>query len=205
MAGRIGNPAFQHHEISPYTGAPRLMRSRVLSILSLGLVWLLAGAGGYAQQSQPTEYQIKAAFLFNFARFVEWPKEALNGATSPMIIGILGENPFREDLARTIGNKTVDNHPVMIKEFRSAAEATNCHVLFVSTSEKKKLPEIFQSLKGTSVLTVGETDRFTESGGIINFVMEGTKIRFQINKGAAEGAGLKISSKLMTLASRTGG
>src|ERR1019366_9206706 len=83
--------------------------------------------------------------------------------------------------------------------------ATNCHILFISSSEKKRLPEIFASLKGASVLTVGETDHFTESGGMINFFLEGTKMRFQINKDAATSAGLKISSKLMSLASRPGG
>jgi hypothetical protein len=99
----------------------------------------------------------------------------------------------------------------VIKEFRSPIQATNwmqatnCHILFISSSEKKRLPEIFASLKGASVLTVGETDHFTESGGMINFFLEGTKMRFQINKDAATSAGLKISSKLMSLASRPGG
>lgn len=181
------------------------MCCRAFSILSLSLIWLLAGRFAHAQQAQPSEYQIKAAFLFNFARFVEWPKSAFATPTSPLVIGILGEDPFRDDLTKTVGNKAVDTHPVVTKEFRSVAEATNCHVLFISTSEKKKLPEILQSLKGTSVLTVAETDGFIEKGGMINFVLEGTKIRFQINKDAAASAGLKISSKLMTLASRTGG
>jgi len=183
----------------------RFMRCRAFSILSLSLIWLLAGSFGDAQQPPPTEYQIKAAFLFNFARFVEWPKSAFATPTSPLVIGILGEDPFREDLTRTIGNKAVDSHPVVTKEFHSAAEATNCHVLFISTSEKKKLPEILQSLKGSSVLTVGEMDRFIETGGIINFFPEGTKIRFQINKDAAASAGLKVSSKLMSLSTRPGG
>ena len=181
------------------------MRCRHFSILSLSLIWLLAGSFAHAQQPQPTEYQIKAAFLYNFGRFVEWPKSAFATPTSPLVIGILGEDPFRDNLTRTISNKSVDTHPVVTKEFRSAADATNCHLLFISTSEKKKLPEILQSLKGTSVLTVGETDRFIETGGMINFVLEGTKIRFQINNDAAASAGLKISAKLMTLASRTGG
>jgi hypothetical protein len=181
------------------------MCSRVISILRVGLFWLLAGGIGPAQQPQPSEYQLKAAFLFNFARFVEWPKTALATPTTPLVIGILGENPFHEDLERTIGNKTVDSHPVVIQEFRSVTEATNCHVLFISTVEKKKLPEILQGLKGKNVLTVGEMEDFIESGGMINFRMEGTKIRFQINKEAAGAAGLKISSKLMALATRPGG
>jgi hypothetical protein len=186
--------------------AHRFMRSGSISILGLGLSWLLLlGGKGLAQDSQPTEYQIKAAFLFNFAKFVEWPAAAFSGATSPLVIGILGQNPFHDDLARTIRNKTIDEHPLLIKEFRAPAEATNCHVLFVCTSEKRQLPEVLQALKGASVLTVGEMDRFTETGGMINFFLEGTKIRFQINKDAAASAGLKISAKLMSLASRPGG
>jgi hypothetical protein len=171
------------------------------SFLSLGLIWLLVVSGASrAQESQPTEYQIKAAFLFNFAKFVQWPPTAFAGATSPMVVGVLGENPFHDDLQRTIRNKTIDEHPLVIKEFRSPSEATNCHVLFISTSEKNRLPEILKSLKGTSVLTVGETEHFTESGGMINFVMRAKKIRFQINNEEANKAGLKISSKLMSLA-----
>jgi hypothetical protein len=171
------------------------------SFLSLNLIWLLlVGGDGRAQVSQPTEYQIKAAFLFNFAKFVQWPPAALAGATSPIVIGILGENPFHDDLARTIRNKTIDDHPLVIKELRSPAEATNCHILFISTSEKRRLPEILKGLEGSSVLTVGEMDHFTESGGMINFVLKGNKVRFQINHDAATRAGLKISSKLMSLA-----
>jgi len=178
------------------------MRLRATLILGLSLVWLLFVGDGRAQEPQPTEYQIKAAFLFNFAKFVEWPAAAFAEETSPMVIGILGENPFRDDLERMVRGKTINNRPLVIKEFRSPAEATNCHVLFISTSEKQRLPEILKSLHGISVLTVGETDRFTETGGMINFVAEGNKIRFQINEVAARSAGLKISSKLLSLASR---
>jgi hypothetical protein len=188
------------------TATQRFMRYGALSISGLSLLWLLlAGGNGRAQEPSPTEYQIKAAFLFNFAKFVEWPKTAFAAATSPIVIGILGENPFHDDLARVIRNKTIDDHPLVIKEFPSLAEAANCHILFISSSEKKRLPEILAALKGASVLTVGEMDRFAEAGGMINFFLEGTKIRFQINKDAATSAGLKISSKLMSLASRPGG
>lgn len=181
------------------------MRSRAASWRCWVLLLLaLAGSYGPAQEFMPTEYQVKAAFLFNFAKFIEWPPRAFASVKSPLIIGILGENPFHDDLVQTIRNKTVDDHPVLIKQFYSASDATNCHILFISASERKHLPEIFNTLKGASVLTVSETDRFTEKGGMINFVLEGTKIRFQINKNAATSAGLKISSKLMSLALRPG-
>jgi hypothetical protein len=184
------------------------MRCRATS--HLGLVLLLslprlAGGLGDAQEFRPTEYQVKAAFLFNFAKFVEWPPHAFASGTSPLVIGILGENPFHEDLARTILNKTIDRHPLEINEVRSPTQATNCHILFISTSEKERLPEILKGLKGANVLTVSETERFIDAGGMINFVLQGTKIRFQINKDAAASAGLKISSKLMSLALAPGG
>jgi hypothetical protein len=160
----------------------------------------MAGADGHAQEAKPTEYQIKAAFLFNFAKFVQWPQTAFAGETAPFVIGILGENPFHEDLARMIRNKTVDEHPVLVREIRSPPEATNCHILFVSNSEKNRLPEIIKSLKGASVLTVAEMEHFTENGGMIDFILESGKIRFEINNEAAANAGLRISSKLLSLA-----
>jgi hypothetical protein len=182
------------------------MCPRATSFLGLILLWLLLVSGyGRAQAPQPTEYQVKAAYLFNFAKFVEWPQKAFAQPTSPLVIGVLGENLFGGDLARTIRDKTVDDHPLVVKELHSQAEATNCHILFISPSEKPRLAQILQDLKGVSVLTVGEVERFTEDGGMINFVREGTKIRFQINNPAAVSVGLKISSKLLNAALRPGG
>jgi hypothetical protein len=139
--------------------------------------------------------------IFNFAKFVEWPTTALSRTDSPLIIGVLGENPFGNDLEKTIRNKTVEDHPLVIKQFHSAAEAAKSHILFISTSEKAQLPEILKVLQGSSVLTVGEMEQFNERGGMICFVMEGTKIRFRINNEAATRSGLKISSKLLRLGS----
>ena len=191
-------------EDSPAKATQAFMRLRGIPILCLSLVWLPAVGGGRAQESPPTEYQLKAAFVYNFAKFVEWPPPAFGDATAPMVIGILGESPIRGDLDRAIRDKTINNRPLVIKEPHSAAEWTNCHILFISTSEKKRLPEILGSLHGASVLTVSETDGFTQTGGMINFVSEGNKIRFQINEAAAKNAGLKISSKLLSLATRAG-
>src|SRR5438094_548123 len=156
------------------------MRVRTTPTLCLSLILLLAAGGVRAQDSQPSEYQIKAAFLFNFAKFVEWPPEAFSEASSPFVIGILGENPFGGDLEQTIRGKTVSNRRFTIKEVGSLAETRNCHILFIGTSEQKRLSEIFEALRGASVLTVGEMERFTETGGMINFVREaqGTRIRF---------------------------
>jgi len=180
------------------------MRVRATPTPCLSLILLLAVGGVRAQESQPSEYQIKAAFLFNFAKFVEWPPAAFAEASSPFVIGILGENPFGGDLEQTIRGKTVSDRRFAIKEVGSLAQMRNCHILFISASEQKRLPEIFEALRGATVLTVGEMDRFTETGGMINFVREaqGSRIRFQINDETARKAGLKISSKLLSLAQR---
>jgi hypothetical protein len=172
--------------------------------LGLSLASLLCMGGARAQSPPPSEYQLKAAFLFNFAKFVEWPPEAFAEVRSPLVIGILGKNPFGDGLERTIHGKAISSRPLIFKPISDPAEATNCHVLFISTSEKARMPEILQGLRGASVLTVGETDHFTEDGGMIGFVLvttqEGNKIRFRINDEAARNAGLKISSKLLSLA-----
>lgn len=180
------------------------MRSGATRIASLLLGSLLAAACARGQTAPPSEYQLKAAFLYHFAQFVEWPAAAFPEAGSPLVIGILGENPFGAELEKTMSGKRINQHPLLVKEVRSLAEATNsCHMLFIAASEKKRLPEILAPLGGASILTVGETERFTEAGGIINFVLEGTRIRFQINETAARNARLRISSKLLSLASRT--
>jgi hypothetical protein len=181
------------------TRFPRGMRSPVTLVVGL----MLAVESASAQVSQHSEYQLKAAYIYNFAQFIDWPPAAFANDSSPLVIAILGANPFGGELEQTIQGKNLNRHPLTVKEVRSPSEATNnCHILFISLSEKKRLPEIFSILRGTSVLTVGETEWFTETGGMINFVLVGTKIRFQINAEAAKRAGLKISSKLLNLASR---
>jgi hypothetical protein len=176
------------------------MRFRAAPFYYLSLTLLLAATGIRGEESQLSGRQLKAAFLFNFAKFTEWPATVFTEEISPVVIGILGENPFGEDLEKTLHGKFINKHPLVIKEFRSPQQATNCHVLFISPSEKGRLPEILEQLRGASVLTVGETNQFIQDGGMINFVMEGNKIRFQINNDEAVKAGLKISSRLLSLA-----
>src|SRR5215475_4982677 len=127
------------------------MRFRAAKLFFLSLLFMRVGILAVAQEdSQPTEYQIKAAFIFNFAKFVEWPAAAFPKASSPIIVGVLGENPFHEALEKTIKNKTVDEHPVIIMQYRAVTEATNCHILFISNSEKARLPQILKQLNGRS-------------------------------------------------------
>jgi hypothetical protein len=175
----------------------RLWSTRILGLIP---ALLLAASNGRGQVSSPSEYQLKAAFLFNFAKFIDWPPEAFADLKSPFIIGILGDNPFGRELEQTVAGKKINDHSITIQTFRAGTEATNCHILFISTSEKSRLPEIFGNLHGASVLTVSETERFIETGGMVNFVQATNKIRFQINDDAAKAARLKISSRLLSLA-----
>jgi len=151
-------------------------------------------------QEPAQEYQIKAAFLFNFAKFVEWPPDAFPNADSPIIIGVLGKNVFGHYLEDTIRGKTVQNRPFLLKEFKSVDEAVHCHILFIDPSVSESLSGIIKDLHNTSVLTVSETDQFLKAGGMVNFIIEDNKVHFQINDEAAKAAGLKVSSKLLSLA-----
>jgi hypothetical protein len=174
------------------------------TILMLVSVVLTTGKSR-AQDAPPSEYQVKAAFIFNFAKFVEWPATAFSDAKSPLVIGILGENPFGEDLERIVHAKTLNQRSIEVKKnCQNAEEAKKCHVLFISTSEKKRLQEILSAVAGTNILTVSEMDGFIEAGGIINFFREGNKIRFQIDHATAKKSGLKVDSKLLGLGKKPG-
>jgi hypothetical protein len=173
----------------------------VVAICGLILFGFITGLSfnGLAQET-PSEYQVKAAFMFNFAKFVEWPPEAFAETNSPIVLGILGKNVFGSDLEKTIRDRKVNNHPFQFTNFNSTAEATNCHILFISPSEKDNFTKIISTLHNARVLTVSETEGFIKTGGMINFTFEGNNIRFEISDEAAKKAGLKVSSKLLSLA-----
>lgn len=153
-----------------------------------------------AQDTGPTEYQIKAAFLYNFVKFVEWPTQAYSSATSPTVIGVLGKNVFGGELEKAIRDKFISHRPLQFKAFDSVEEVTNCHVLFINASERSHLPQILAALRGRSILTVGESARFIQDGGMVNFVIVNRRMCFQINNQAARQAGLILSSDLLNLA-----
>ena len=149
------------------------------------------------QASPPKEYQLKAVFLFNFAQFVEWPATALRDPRAPLVICILGEDPFGSYLDETVRGETVNNHPLTVQRYGRVEEITTCHILFVSRSEDGRLGRILPALKGRGILTVGDAERFATRGGMIRFVTEQNRIRLRINLAAAEADSLKISSKLL--------
>jgi len=168
-------------------------------VLLLTCAWVLPIRSIHAQEA-PTEYQVKAAYLFNFLKFVEWPGDPLADTHGHWVIGIVGDNPFGDELTQIIAGKTVQGHELQVRQFRAGEDLHECHVLFISTSEKKRIPSVLAALSGSSVLTVGDMDHFIESGGMIQFVMEEKRVRFGIDVGASSRARLKISSKLLSLA-----
>ena len=149
------------------------------------------------------EYPVKAAFLFNFAKFVEWPSNAFKGPDDPIAICVLGQNPFGGALEDVVREKTVANRRFAVREISNSQQAYKCHIIFVSASDRKRFRFLLEELKGRSILTVGESDDFATNGGIINFKLKDARVRIEIDTAAADRAGLRISSKLLSLAEIT--
>jgi hypothetical protein len=182
-----------------------------LRTLTVALFSLLIGTSGRAQPTSaqdkgaPSEYEVKAAFLYNFAKFVEWPSGTFATSNAPVIIGILGRNPFGGELERMVKDKVLKGRPMVVQTVASTADPAlkHCQILFIQPMDRDRTMEILGSLKGAPILTVSETDDFVKLGGMISFVMDGKRVRFEINDNAAMAAGLRISSKLLSLSKRT--
>src|SRR5260221_8662724 len=146
------------------------------------------------------EYQVKAVFLFNFTQFVEWPANAFPGEQAPLVIGVLGEDPFGSFLDETVEGEKVKGHPLVIRRFDNTEKAKSCHILFINGAKAEKLKQVFADLKGLSILTVGDATDFARQGGMVRFFTENNKIRIRINLEATKASDLTISSKLLRLA-----
>ncbi len=153
-----------------------------------------------AQLRPPSEYELKAAFLFNFAKFVDWPPNTFAGPDAPFLVCVLGTDPFGGALDNALRGKVIAEHPASVSRIKRVADINGCQILFVAASESHLLPEILAKIRGQFVLVIGETDDFASSGGAIQFTLEENRVRFFINPDAAGRAGLKISSKLLALA-----
>jgi hypothetical protein len=153
-----------------------------------------------AQAKAPSEYAVKAAFLYNFTKFVEWPPDALDEKDTLLQICVIGESPFGDELENTIEGKKVDGKSVTIAYAQSAKEALSYDVVFVARSEESSLDRILKKLTTRAILTISDIDDFAERGGTIGFFVEDKRIRFKINVDVAEESGLQISSKLLRLA-----
>ncbi|MFI5141042.1 MAG: YfiR family protein [Bacteroidia bacterium] len=151
-------------------------------------------------QISTREYQVKAAFLFNFSQFVEWPSQTFSNPESRAVIGVLGKDPFGTYLEETIVGETINKHPLVIQHFNNVDEITNCQILFINISDKKELRLILEKLKGRNILTVSDANGFAKLGGMVRFYINDDKINIQINHEAAKEENLVISSKLLKLA-----
>jgi len=169
----------------------------------LSLLVLLATALQLRSEQPATafdEYQVKAAFLYNFAKFVEWPSGAFTNSTDPIEICIVGQNPFGSTLENMVQGKKVGDRTFAVRRFPDTLQASQCQILFIGASEWKRTGALLDAVKSAGVLTVGEFEDFTLLGGIINFRLDGTRVRIQVNLQTAAHARLRISSKLLSLA-----
>ena len=162
------------------------------------LLGILASAVCQAQAFN--EYQVKAAFLYSFARFVEWPSQAFARPSSDIAICVLGEDPFGTYLEDAVRNKAVNERPLALYRLSALPAGNECHILFIASSERHRLPALLASIGSRAILTVGETAEFTTQGGVIGLRLDGERIRLSVNLTTAEKARLRISSRLLSLA-----
>ena len=183
---------FKHWNAAALHRFSKGLRACLLAVVAC--LWCQAAQNAKAENLSSREYDIKAAYLFNFIKYVDWPNYG-----DTITIGILGQNPFGP-AAATLNGKVVKGRRLVVRELASAPDGQKCQVVFVSASERSRLPEILANLRSARVLTVGETQGFANDGGIINFVEENNKVRFEINPDSAHRTGLTISSELLKLA-----
>ena len=171
--------------------------SCLLSTMALG-----SHAAG-VDSSDSSEYLIKAGFIYNFAKLVEWPATAFAQPDSPIVIGVLGDDPFGTTLDRIVADKKINGRGIAVKRLkwsRDFKSYKDCNILFVSLSEKDHLDNVVEAMRLLPILTIGDAPGFAKRGGIINFTLEDNKVRFEVNVEAAKRADLTISSRLLTLA-----
>ena len=179
-------------------GARLVCRGGVL-LAAWGLI-LAAPPLVRAQSEDNAQYRIKLAFLYNFTQFVQWPSDAFPQANTPFVVCVAGQDPFDPDHEQDLRSRSIDKHPIVIKGVKRGANLRACHMVFVTAPESRQVASIVDSLKGSYVLTIGETKGFAERGGIINFTIEENKVHFEINLDAAKRTPLTISSKVLALA-----
>jgi hypothetical protein len=170
------------------------------------LLWiccLVQTAGTFpaaADDHSAREYEVKAAFIFKFAQFMEWPAGAFTSDTDAIIVATVGDDPFQGSLDRVMAGKTIGSRPMAVVHFSSVDQIQRCHVLFISAANADELPAILSKVAKSPVVTIGEQDDFCASGGVIQFLIEDAKIHFEVNTAAADQSGVKISSRLLKLA-----
>jgi len=178
----------------------------LIAVFSMTLNWTVSAGAQAGDASDSSEYLIKAGFIYNFAKFVEWPSTAFAEPDSPIVIGVLGTDPFGDIINHVVEGKKIGARGFVIRRFKWSKELKDlkdfkeCRILFVSSSEKMHFEEIVEAVKGLPILTVGEAPGFAERGGMIRLMLEDNRVRFEVNVDAAHDGNLNISSRLLTLA-----
>src|SRR3954462_4116014 len=149
-----------------------------------------------------SDAQVEGAYVYNFAKFGEWPERKFATPSSPILFCVLYDFSFEADLNRVVAGKAIAGRAVEVVQLRDASEAVPCHLLFVNAAQERQIRHVLELLRGSNVLTVGETDAFVEEGGMINFFLQDEQVQFRINNKAAREAGLYLSSRLLSLAKR---
>lgn len=182
-------------------GEPRREGRARIRVLAGTVLFLLvvSQTAAWGEPIRAAEYEVKAAFLYNFGRFVQWPPAAWGNGDS-FVLCLLGRDPFGPALSQTVTGKKIQDKDLVVRQLKQVSQAEGCHILFVSGSERWHLAEVLSEVRTKSVLTVGEAADFTERGGIIGFTVEDSRVRFDINLASAQDAGLTISSQLLKLA-----
>lgn len=177
------------------------MCHKVFKLIICLVLFAALSASQYASAESPalSEYQVKAAFLYNFLKFVEWPEGGPTAPNAPITLCILGNDPFG-DIMNGLKDKQVEGKKVVVRKMRSASSLRDCQAVFISESEKSNVESITELARGLHILTLGDTERFAQKGVIINMYMENNKVRFEINIDSARQAGLRIDSRLLNLA-----
>lgn len=175
---------------------PKKLHTLAICLFLFAFTFHLSALTKQAEAGQASEYEVKAAFLYNFAKFVEWPESTTDNTLN---ICTLGEDPFDKAMDSIVG-RFIKKRRVVIKRISSVKKSENCHILFVSSSERKQLRAITQAIGDAAILTIGDTEGFAKKGLIINLIMENDKVRFEVNLDAAKRSGLHISSSLLELA-----
>jgi len=181
------------------SAARGLARRRVFQLLTL-MMGLICGAQDVMPQVAPSETQLKAAFLVNFPKYVEWAAETTAQTNGPIVVATWGETNLGDELRKMTQGKTINGRLVVFKILEENDNVADCHVLFIPDSARRRVPALLEKLKGSSVLTVGESDDFLEKGGMINLARRDRKVRLEINLVSSRQANLKISSKLLSVA-----
>lgn len=179
------------------------LRTRA-SVLAAALLLAAGLLGARPAAAAPTAQQVEAVFLFYFSQFVDWPAGAFADPHSPIVICVLGSDPFDGTLDQAVAGERVNGRPIAVRRPQSVDGAAGCHILYISSSEAPQLPQILSTVKGHNVLTVSDLDRFAESGGIVRFVLVNEHVQLRINAQAARSAGLVLSSKLLRAAEPAG-